>query len=1460
MSEVDKVSGLRTVDALQLLHTELVKVVDDHTETLKKVQWRHFLSAMRGKSSCFSPFSLVCFLVMSVLLFVAAFVDSDGRSSSGTKAWLIFEAFFLLISAALNCVLLYFQIRRRFNKHTDLKMKFLETLNAAASDNKWNERSYPMLHTPISPCISLQWVIRDGHLVNLPHPLLVEGDLIVMRPGLAAPGNCKSVEDDSSLLHGEVYCGSSSQAKGDGPQPRVPLSAKKFVLQETPILKNFRLTVEDKMEKPRSLLENERYTITSVYLEFRLLPAVFILSMAINVVRFLYLDREEGHWGELLIALQVHGLLPIIPIFMPGLWSLVNTFGQECIFEAYNSFGSSQDFKESTESIGSCSTISVDDRVPKIQWRRLLRSMWASFSGVKGSACPDFEMLHALGSVTAMCCVDKKGILSWPNPSAEKVLFFSTAMKPRPEEEEDNIDLCKEEKRPERRKKRSRQESDPDTRYSIEVLDVTPDSAKDAFSLLFDDPRWKDHIAALKPLGLDILLNTCNENTSEWYTQFTDHVACAARENKETVAVVGRRCLCSLSKEMGFTDDAVNIFSQEATLGAYRQVPAEEAEREKQNRARSFIQHKIPMPNQVSVVARDKLTGLGQLMTQGTGDLVLDCCTDAWTGADLHMLSELDRKRVLDFYHRNSMVAYCTAFAYKPLPRTILDWPEHVYTELVESPSVTKVVHGEDVGVFLDGDEGETLQRQRSHSVDSLLELSPASSVEELRMGQMLQSHQTFLGMISLQYQARQDFVQLISKLESACIKFVHFSKENEVRSRVFAEKMGLEAGWNCHVSLMAVASEPVSSANSSSRNLSSLGQHPTLAATGDGEISADAPGSGGAGGGSGLGSSAVPAQPADPSVMTLSAGSPMSMPRVHSAPSVVNIEGAQVKFAKNPLPIVYDHESATENSLLLGDTDRDSSATQANADSGLEPTSSELTSQRSDLETAHDSNHVLSTENSSSAVESSETAALLRRSSLSASSKKRQQHPSGESDKCVQVSSAPKAEGEVSSADEDSDDEDEEEEFDVHSDSRCTSSYVTENTEDSLTGAFDNRAHLPRGIENIRPHLKNVDNVPLLVNLFTDCVPEATQEMIKIMQENGEIVLVVGSSLNMDNTSIFMQGDCSIAIEPMYPQLCARRPVLVQPWTKEDLHPTQLASRALSLPCPLFFQRHDNIKLIELIMESRHFILALRNSFYLMLCCSLMLVLSQLLCCLLLLPPPLAVQHVLWLVCVLVPALSLSLLGNPNEARSLNMATHKNINLVNKQMVFEFLKQFTCRFVPSILMTLISFGLVLNSFCSRPGHECSLYSSRITGSGNSKDDTAWTHKFQGGLVLAQNIFHLYLTIFMVAVSVSLVHWQDHLWQKLPFKNLVWSVTAAAIIFLQLVFTVFDMWARHSLWGDTLPLADVHPAVWVIGCVWPFVVISLNELSKRREIKLALRAQKRARLDFDTKLGMNSPF
>lgn len=69
-------------------------------------------------------------------------------------------------------------------------------------------------------------------------------------------------------------------------------------------------------------------------------------------------------------------------------------------------------------------------------------------------------------------------------------------------------------------------------------------------------------------------------------------------------------------------------------------------------------------------------------------------------------------------------------------------------------------------------------------------------------------------------------------------------------------------------------------------------------------------------------------------------------------------------------------------------------------------------------------------------------------------------------------------------------------------------------------------QAKLPRGIENIRPHLECIDNVPLLVSLFTDCTPEATKEMISIMQQYGEVVCVLGSSPNAENIGIFMQAD----------------------------------------------------------------------------------------------------------------------------------------------------------------------------------------------------------------------------------------------------------------------------------------------------------------------------------------------
>lgn len=66
----------------------------------------------------------------------------------------------------------------------------------------------------------------------------------------------------------------------------------------------------------------------------------------------------------------------------------------------------------------------------------------------------------------------------------------------------------------------------------------------------------------------------------------------------------------------------------------------------------------------------------------------------------------------------------------------------------------------------------------------------------------------------------------------------------------------------------------------------------------------------------------------------------------------------------------------------------------------------------------------------------------------------------------------------------------------------------------------------MPRGIEKIRPHIELIDNVPLLVSLFTDCTSAVTQEMLHIMQDYGEVVCVMGSAASCENVGIFLQAD----------------------------------------------------------------------------------------------------------------------------------------------------------------------------------------------------------------------------------------------------------------------------------------------------------------------------------------------
>lgn len=85
---------------------------------------------------------------------------------------------------------------------------------------------------------------------------------------------------------------------------------------------------------------------------------------------------------------------------------------------------------------------------------------------------------------------------------------------------------------------------------AAEVLDLTHDHAL-PFRLQFDDHSWRQHLNSLKPLGLAILLNTCNMDTQEHYMQFCCHVTCEALYNEDLVPVTNRRYV-SMSLESRF--------------------------------------------------------------------------------------------------------------------------------------------------------------------------------------------------------------------------------------------------------------------------------------------------------------------------------------------------------------------------------------------------------------------------------------------------------------------------------------------------------------------------------------------------------------------------------------------------------------------------------------------------------------------------------------------------------------------------------------------------------------------------------------------------------------------------------------------------------------------------------------------------------------------------------------------
>ncbi|XP_076171839.1 transmembrane protein 94-like protein l(2)k05819 isoform X3 [Ptiloglossa arizonensis] len=1372
--------GLTTKVALEILQRDIKRVLQEYEEDCRKNKkykaWLKDTLHHRSQYTTLCWTSAIALLINAIILVIAFFTIDDTRYLT-----LPYEGLSVCCLVVLNFILVVLDNKLRHEEIPHRVQILLDQLEVAKNSSQWNPENYPHLCSPLSPCLTLQWTYRDSHIVNLPWALLVAGDIIVIKPGQQAPGYCIPHDDaEASVLHArEVYSPQvhSSNEIFSTPQARAPLKNKVYKLQETPYLMNLRMALDQALDRPVTYHNRKRHLLMICCIEQLTYPVLLIIVLVVNLFRYSYLSEYfgVGYWNEMFLLQPIAISIPLLPLVFPICWIFLNCFGMarfKALFKLYQSSKKLQfvDPFEDTDISG--------PSYPEVvyNWLELKEYFFNILFGKEHMMSRSANILHVLGSVTALCCVDKKGILSWPNPTAEKVFFLRNANTLSPSSSTGSLDRTSEpqcQTQTEDSKQYSNKTSyvQHDMSHSTaEVLDLTHDHAL-PFRLQFDDHSWRQHLNSLKPLGLAILLNTCNMDTQEHYMQFCCHVTCEALYNENLVPVTNRRCLCELAKQIGFQDQAQHIFQLEQQLSTFRHVQPEMVRRDiKFARSLSIATKlKFPFPHMVAVVVKERSGGGLQLLTQGTADIILDSCIEFWDGHDLCPLSASDRKKVQDFYQRTSLTSYCTAFAYRPLTRGINNKMSKIYLELPADSKHLYTPHRSPTP--LPWDFRNVLDPRikgilgQFHSTDSLLcNENKDDNVNDVESCFDIQCNQVFIGMVTMQYQAQTDMVQLIEQLDRACIRFVHFSKENELRSRVFSEKMGLESGWNCHISLLserarrqqwleryphmtpsymsespvgwwvsqaAAMSSPTPSAQSHQHNYSCMDEASHL-------LNRVSPRT------------------------NLDNSRAMSM----SAPSAINTDFSTVKF--------------------------DDETTQWN-DAGLSQVKSAMSHREQDTVRSEDSVLVQS----------------------------------------VDLGSGQEAWRSLS----------------------C----LTDSTEQSAPVNFDlsNRAKLPRGIDKIRPHIELIDNVPLLVSLFTDCNTAVTREMLHIMQDYGEVVCVLGSSANAENMPIFMQADAGVAVEPLYPQVCQRVPVLSP--TREDQGPSPVdLSRALnSIACSLSVKREDPIAVFHLIMEARHYMKCLWNCVQFWLCCTVTLSFTQAVSGFLLLPPLFSVDQVLWLSCLIIPMLSISMIATPKDPTIMQHATGKNQCTVNGQVALFVLWCYGSKFLPTVVTIVLSQCISFLTLCptyTTTDSKC-LYVYP-----DSHGEVSW-----GGWGAKPNVMlaiqHFALTLLvlhLVTISIGFVHREYSIWKKQPFNNFVWFLSAFIVLCAQAAFSgsVFCKFWREE--GQKIEDFPIHLPLFFLVSL-PFI-FAINELIKWQEIKVNVRYQKRARLEFGTKLGMNSPF
>lgn len=323
-------------------------------------------------------------------------------------------------------------------------------------------------------------------------------------------------------------------------------------MDHTPFLDILKLLLEKFLDRPPTIHNRQRHILINHYMQRYILGLTLILILSTITLRAFdsyYIQGKVQHtkWDNIGVLNCVSALISLLPLIFPLIWINLHHWGTarlETLLSIPQPLMQVEKTKRSTEMMDTPTSGELDlPIIPRKQvWLNYLRLLNGSCEMLSRST----NIIQVLGSISAFCCVDKKGILSWPNPTPEKVFFLrDTAEANSKTSSESSLDSNMSEQNPKG--------------VTAEVLDVTHDQ-NSPFKLEFDDHEWKNHLSSLKPLGkimkkkikktklkkqivflgLAILVNTCCEKTQLSYSKFCGHITATSLIDKNLVPVTNR--------------------------------------------------------------------------------------------------------------------------------------------------------------------------------------------------------------------------------------------------------------------------------------------------------------------------------------------------------------------------------------------------------------------------------------------------------------------------------------------------------------------------------------------------------------------------------------------------------------------------------------------------------------------------------------------------------------------------------------------------------------------------------------------------------------------------------------------------------------------------------------------------------------------------------------------------------